>query len=387
VSLSATNSVGLVTPQRFVCDDPLHLQNGHVLKGYELVYETYGTLNADKSNALLICHALSGHHHAAGYHEEDDAKPGWWDACIGPGKAIDTNRFFVLSLNNLGGCHGSTGPRSINPDTGTPYGPDFPGVVVKDWVATQAALADHLGIDSFAAVVGGSLGGMQAMQWAIDYPSRVNACVAIASAAKLSAQNIAFNEIARQAITSDQEFNQGRYFEVDKNPEKGLGLARMIGHVTYLSDDGMGSKFGRDIKSGDFGTGPEVEFQVESYLNYQGRAFTKYFDANTYLLMTRALDHFDPARETGGDLVKAFASARCRFLVLSFSSDWRFSAARSQEITDALVRAKKNVASAIIESEHGHDSFLLPIQRYVDALGTFLNHSLDQRLSQAGGES
>lgn len=380
------NSVGLVTPQRYVCDTPLALQNGDTLDGYELVYETYGKLNADKSNALLICHALSGHHHAAGYHSEDDAKPGWWDACIGPGKAIDTDRFFVVSLNNLGGCHGSTGPRTLNPSTGKSHGPDFPNVVVKDWVNSQVALADHLGIKTLAAVVGGSLGGMQALQWAIDYPDRVKACVAIASAAKLSAQNIAFNEIARRAITSDQDFNEGRYFDAEKNPERGLGLARMIGHVTYLSDDGMGTKFGRDIKSGDFGSGPDVEFQVESYLNYQGRAFTQYFDANTYLLMTKALDHFDPARETNGDLVEAFAPALCKFLVLSFSSDWRFSAERSQEIVDALVRAKKNVASAVIESEHGHDSFLLPIERYVAALGTFLNQSLAEHLIQADGE-
>lgn len=380
------NSVGLVTPQRYVCDTPLALQNGDTLDGYELVYETYGKLNADKSNALLICHALSGHHHAAGYHSEDDAKPGWWDACIGPGKAIDTDRFFVVSLNNLGGCHGSTGPRTLNPSTGKSHGPDFPNVVVKDWVNSQVALADHLGIKTLAAVVGGSLGGMQALQWAIDYPDRVKACVAIASAAKLSAQNIAFNEIARRAITSDQDFNEGRYFDAEKNPERGLGLARMIGHVTYLSDDGMGTKFGRDIKSGDFGSGPDVEFQVESYLNYQGRAFTQYFDANSYLLMTKALDHFDPARETNGDLVEAFAPALCKFLVLSFSSDWRFSAERSQEIVDALVRAKKNVASAVIESEHGHDSFLLPIERYVAALGTFLNQSLAEHLIQADGE-
>ena len=322
------NSVGLVTPQRYVCDTPLALQNGDTLDGYELVYETYGKLNADKSNALLICHALSGHHHAAVYHSEDDAKPGWWDACIGPWKAIDTDRFFVVSLNNLGGCHCSTGPRTLNPSTGKSHGPDFPNVVVKDWVNSQVALADHLGIKTLAAVVGGSLGGMQALQWAIDYPDRVKACVAIASAAKLSAQNIAFNEIARRAITSDQDFNEGRYFDAEKNPERGLGLARMIGHVTYLSDDGMGTKFGRDIKYGDFGSGADVEFQVESYLNYQGRAFTQYFDANTYLLMTKALDHFDPARETNGDLVEAFAPALCKFLVLSFSSDWRFSAER-----------------------------------------------------------
>ena len=373
---ATTASVGIVSPQRFVCNEPLTLQNGSVLESYELVYETYGTLNADKSNALLICHALSGHHHAAGLHDESDPKPGWWDACIGPGKAIDTDRFFVVSLNNLGGCHGSTGPRSTDPSNGRTYGPHFPNVVVKDWVKTQATLADFFGIKIFAAVVGGSLGGMQALQWAIDYPDRLRACVAIASAAKLSAQNIAFNEIARQAISSDKDFLDGHYFDASKNPDRGLGLARMIGHVTYLSNDGMGSKFGRDVKSGDFDADEAVEFQVESYLNYQGRAFTQYFDANTYLLMTKALDHFDPARESRGDLVAAFAPAQCKFLVLSFSSDWRFSAERSQEIVDALVQARKNVASAVIESEHGHDSFLLPIERYTSALQTFLNQTL-----------
>ena len=373
---TSPSSVGIVEPQRFICKDPLALQNGAVLPSYELVYETYGSLNMAKSNAILICHALSGHHHAAGYHQASDAKPGWWDACIGPGKAIDTNLFFVLSLNNLGGCHGSTGPTSIDPSTGEIYGPNFPNVVVRDWVNTQAALADYLGIETFAAVVGGSLGGMQALQWAIDFPDRLRSCVAIAAAAKLSAQNIAFNEIARQAISSDQDFNDGHYVAENTNPDRGLGLARMIGHVTYLSDDGMGNKFGREIKSGEFDAGEAVEFQVESYLNYQGRAFTQYFDANTYLLMTKALDHFDPTRETDGDIEAAFYPARCKFLILSFSSDWRFSAERSQEITDALVKAKKNVASAVIESEHGHDSFLLPIPRYTAALGTFLQGTL-----------
>ena len=377
---SEVSSVGKVSPQHFRCQEPLTLQNGAVLPKYELVYETYGTLNDDRTNALLICHALSGHHHAAGIHTYEDPKPGWWDACIGPGKAIDTNRFFIISLNNLGGCHGSTGPRSINPDTGKIYGPDFPNVVVRDWVRSQAALADHLEIKSFAAVVGGSLGGMQALQWAIDYPERVRACVAIASAAKLSAQNIAFNEIARQAICSDHNFANGRYADEGVNPDRGLGLARMIGHVTYLSDDGMGNRFGREIKSGDFDEADNVEFQVESYLNYQGQVFTRSFDANTYLLMTKALDHFDPARETGGDLVEALRGTTCKFLILSFSSDWRFSAQRSQEIVDALIKAKKNVASAVIESEHGHDSFLLPIERYTEALRTFLNRCLVEGL-------
>ena len=375
---SVENTLGVVEPQLYQHTAAFLLQNGERLHGYELVFETYGALNADKSNAILICHALSGHHHAAGFHSPDDAKPGWWDACIGPGKAIDTDQFFVLSLNNLGGCHGSTGPNSVDPSTGKIFGPSFPNVVVKDWVASQAHLADHLGIQKFAAVIGGSLGGMQAMQWSIDFPERLYAAVLIASAAKLSAQNIAFNEIARQAITTDEDYCAGDYRQFNKNPEKGLMLARMVGHVTYLSEDGMKTKFGRDVKSGDFERGANVEFQVESYLHYQGRAFTQYFDANTYLLMTRALDYFDPAREFDGDLTRALEKTTAKFLVLSFSTDWRFSPERSQEIVDALIRARKNVASVIIESEHGHDSFLLPIDRYTKVLSAFLQRSFKE---------
>ena len=369
------NSLGLIEPQLYRHAEEFLLQNGERLHGYELVFESYGTLNAEKSNAILICHALSGHHHAAGFHTLDDAKPGWWDACIGPGKCIDTDIFFVLSLNNLGGCHGSTGPNSIDPSSGQIFGPSFPNVVVKDWVTSQAHLADHLGIEKFAAIIGGSLGGMQAMQWSIDYPERLHSAILIASAAKFSAQNIAFNEIARQAIITDEDYCAGDYQQFNKSPEKGLMLARMVGHVTYLSEDGMKTKFDRDIKSGDFEQGANVEFQVESYLHYQGRAFTQYFDANTYLLMTRALDYFDPAREFDEDLTRALEKTEAKFLVLSFSTDWRFSPERSQEIVDALIRARKNVASAIIESEHGHDSFLLPIDRYTDVLSAFLQRS------------
>jgi homoserine O-acetyltransferase len=373
-----SDSVGLVEEQRFTSAAPFALQCGTTLAGIELVYETYGTLNATRSNAILICHALSGHHHAAGYHALDDRKPGWWETCIGPGKPIDTNRFFIVSLNNLGGCHGSSGPRSINPATGTPYGPAFPTVTVKDWVNSQVLLADHLGIDKFAAVIGGSLGGMQAMQWSIDQPARVHAAVVIACAARLSAQNIAFNEIARQAILSDPEFHEGQYFVRGVNPDRGLSLARMVGHVTYLSDDGMRQRFGRELKSGNLQAGQDVEFQVESYLQHQGRAFSRSFDANTYLLMTRALDYFDPANEHGDDLVAAFRRAQCGFLVLSFTTDWRFSVQRSREIVDALVDARKNVTSAIIESEHGHDSFLLPIPRYFEVLGGYLRRVADE---------
>ena len=367
------DSVGLVEPRLARYDQPLTLQCRETLPGFELVYETYGELNAARSNAVLVCHALSGDHHAAGYRAPEDRKPGWWDACIGPGKPIDTRKFFVVSSNNLGGCNGSTGPASIDPQTGEPWGERFPAVTVKDWVRTQALLADTLGIERFAAVIGGSLGGMQALQWAIDFPERIAHAVAIAAAPKLSAQNIAFNEIARQAILSDPDFLDGRYFEAETKPRKGLMLARMVGHVTYLSDDGMGVKFGRELKSGDIRSAQDVQFQVESYLHYQGTSFSERFDANTYLLMTRALDYFDPALEYGGDLVAALRRAKARFLVLSFSSDWRFSPERSNEIVDALVEARKDVASAVIEAPHGHDSFLLPNERYFDVLGGYMD--------------
>ena len=367
-----SNSVGVITPERFIYEDRFDLQSAEFLPGFELVYETYGELNTERSNAVLICHALSGNHHAAGYHHLEEEKPGWWDHCIGPGKCIDTNLFFVVSLNNLGGCHGSTGPLSTNPNTGTPYGPDFPTVVVKDWIKSQSLLADSLGINKFAAVIGGSLGGMQALQWAIDFPERVGSAIVIAAAAKLSAQNIAFNEIARQAITSDVAFADGHYSRQQAVPDKGLGLARMIGHVTYLSDDGMREKFGRELKSGDLEKGAGVEFQVESYLRHQGEVFSRRFDANTYLLMTKALDYFDPARDHDDDLVATLATAQAKFLILSFTSDWRFSAERSKEIVNALIAARKNVASAVITSEHGHDSFLLPLPRYVKLLSSFL---------------
>ncbi len=367
-----SDSVGLVSPQVFAHPSGFSLRCGETLEGFELVYETYGRLNAARSNAILVCHALSGSHHAAGYHSEDDKRPGWWESCIGPGKPIDTDRFFVVCPNNLGGCHGSTGPTTVDPRTGEPFGPNFPVVTVEDWVDTQALLADHLGIDRFAAVVGGSLGGMQAMRWATDYPDRLHAAVLIACAARLSAQNIAFNEIARQAIISDPEFHGGNYRQLGVNPDLGLMLARMVGHVTYLSDDGMRQRFGRQLKSGDIETAQDVEFQVESYLHHQGRSFSQRFDANSYVLMTRALDYFDPAREHDDDLVKALASATCRFCVISFTTDWRFSVARSKELVDALIAAGKNVASAIIESEHGHDSFLLNVPRYFDVLRAYL---------------
>lgn len=372
--MNDSNSIGVVTPQLAQFDTPLTLACGRVLERYELVYETYGELNAQRSNAVLICHALSGHHHAAGYHSADDRKPGWWNECIGPGKPIDTNRFFVVSLNNLGGCHGSTGPCSENPATGKPWGPDFPPLRARDWVNSQARLADKLGIESWAAVVGGSLGGMQAMRWALEYPERVQHCVVIASALKLSAQNIAFNEIARQAIQADPKFDNGNYIYQQTVPEQGLALARMVGHITYLSDDAMARKFGRDLRSGSLEQGSDdiAEFQVESYLRYQGSQFSGSFDANTYMLMTRALDYFDLAREYDNDPVAAFRHAQCSFLVVSFSTDWRFSPQRSREIVDALLAADRPVTYAEIEAKEGHDAFLLPIPRYLDVFNAYM---------------
>ncbi len=368
----AEDSVGLVQPVHRVFNEPLDLECGRILSSYELVYETYGQLNAEASNAILICHALSGNHHAAGFHRPEDTRPGWWDVCIGPGKPVDTRKFFVVALNNLGGCHGSTGPAAINPQTGRNFGPDFPVLTVKDWVRTQARLADVLGIQCWSAVMGGSLGGMQVLQWSIDFPERLRHALLIASAPKLSAQNIAFNEVARQAIISDPDFHEGRFYEFDTYPRRGLILARMVGHITYLSDDAMKTKFGRDLRSGQFHFGFDAEFQVESYLRHQGETFSRYFDANTYLLMTRALDYFDPARDYGDDLRAAVARARCRFLVIAFTTDWRFSPERSQEIVDALLDTAKDVSSVIIDAPQGHDSFLLPVPHYLDLLRSYL---------------
>lgn len=352
------DSVGLVVPQLTRWDEPFTLKSGAELCGYQLIFETYGELNKARSNAVLVCHALSGNHHAAGYHA-GDTRPGWWETAIGPGKTIDTNRFFVVSPNNLGGCHGSTGPNSINPDTGKAWGAAFPQVTVEDWVASQAALADRLGIERWAAVIGGSLGGMQALHWAIEYPDRIAHAVAIASAPWLSAQNIAFNEIARHAIQTDPDYLDGGFLAAGKIPERGLMLARMLGHVTYLSGYGLGQRFGRELRHGDLsGAGP-LEFEVESYLHYQGRNFAGRFDANSYVNITRVLDLFDLRAKHGGDLPRAFQDATCHFLILAFSSDWRFSPERSKEIVNALVAAKKGVVSAVIETEHGHDAFLL----------------------------
>ena len=367
-----SDSVGIVSAQRAAFDTPLVFCSGAVLPRYELVYETYGKLNADKSNAILICHALSGHHHVAGYYADEPKNTGWWDSMIGPGKPIDTNKFFVIGLNNLGGCHGSTGPSTINPETGHAYGASFPVIRVEDWVESQARLADRLGIRQFAAVIGGSLGGMQALQWSLAYPDRVRHVFAIAAAPRLTAQNIAFNDVARSAILTDPDFHGGNFYQHNVVPTRGLSLARMLGHITYLSDDAMADKFGRELRSGRFGYSYEIEFEIESYLRYQGEKFAAYFDANTYLLMTKALDYFDPAHEFSGDLNKAFSHAKADFLVISFSTDWRFSPQRSREIVRPLLHNRRNVSYAEITSTHGHDSFLMQDAYYFDVMRTYL---------------
>ena len=446
--VGSVGSVGIVTPQTFHFAEPLTLECNRTLPSFDLIFETYGTLNSDKSNAILICHALSGSHHAAGFHSDDDKKAGWWDNMIGPNKTIDTNQFFVVCVNNIGSCFGSTGPTTINPDSlsdegeAQVYGPDFPLVTIKDWVKTQAMLSDRLGIEVWHAIVGGSMGGMQAMQWSVDYPERLKRCVVIASTPKLSAQNIAFNEVARQSILSDPDFKDGRYLQAGTYPRRGLILARMVGHITYLTDDAMKAKFGRDLKSGKFMYGYDVEFQVESYLRYQGERFSENFDANTYLLMTKALDYFDPTRDypaaadssiqTSAELetslaaaVKAdsteneleetvnssadiatadnvnvanakelnalkaaFAHTQCQYLVVSFTTDWRFAPERSQEIVDALMATGKPVSYINVDAPHGHDSFLFDIPRYMGAVKGFLTAPfIANRLKAKGARS
>ena len=358
------DSVGFVKPSRISFNEPLPLACGLSFAPYDLMVETYGTLNDNKTNAILICHALNASHHVAGVYESEPRNVGWWDNMVGPGKPVDTNRFFVIGVNNMGSCFGSTGPQSINPHTQKPYGADFPVVTVEDWVNAQARLADYFGIQKFAAVMGGSLGGMQALQWSLSYPERLAHCVVVASTPKLSAQNIAFNDVARQAIISDPDFHGGHYYEHGVVPKRGLRLARMIGHITYLSGEDMTERFGRSLKTGQYGYGYGVDFEVESYLRYQGDKFSDYFDANTYLLITKALDYFDPARHTQGDLAKALAKAQAKFMIVSFTTDWRFAPDRSREIVEALLCNKRDVAYAEIDAPHGHDAFLLDDDRY-----------------------
>jgi len=370
-----TDSIGLVSEQNQHFSQPLKLACGRTLSEYDIRYETYGKLNSQANNALLICHALSGDHHAAGYHQMDDKKPGWWESAIGPGKPFDSNRFYIVCLNNLAGCKGTTGPASINPETGKIYGADFPIVTVPDWVESQRRLAKTLGISQWAAVIGGSLGGMQALQWAIQYPDELRHSIIIAAAPKLSAQNIAFNEVARQAILTDPDFHNGHYLAHNTLPKRGLMLARMLGHITYLSDDAMHVKFGRELREGElnYQQVDQVNFQVESYLRYQGKNFVNRFDANTYLLMTKALDFFDPAKDHHDNLVQALAPIKAKCLLMSFTSDWRFSPARSKEIVKALLHHEREVSYVEIDAPHGHDAFLMPIPQYMNTLKAYMD--------------
>jgi homoserine O-acetyltransferase/O-succinyltransferase len=370
--MTETLSIGIVAPQIAHFSQGLALKSGELLPQFHLIYETYGQLNAEKSNAVLICHALSGNHHVAGKYSENDKHAGWWDNLIGPGRPLDTNKFFVIGVNNLGGCHGSSGPSSTNPLTDQPWGATFPIVTVEDWVKSQAMLMDYLGIEQLAAVIGGSLGGMQALQWTIAYPERVRHALVIASAPNLTAQNMAFNEVARQAILTDPEFHGGYYYNHGVVPRRGLRIARMLGHITYLSDDVMGAKFGRKLRHGEIKYGFDVEFEMESYLRYQGDKFAGEFDANTYLRMTRALDYFDPALQYGGDLSQVMAQAKAKFLVVSFTSDWRFSPARSREIVKALLDNELSVRYAEVTAAHGHDAFLMPDAHYHNIMRAYL---------------
>ncbi|MYM83880.1 homoserine O-acetyltransferase [Duganella sp. FT50W] len=369
------SSLGYVKPQTMHFAEPLRLQSGASLRDYMLMYETYGTLNADQSNAVLVCHALNASHHVAGDYEGQPKSTGWWDNMVGPGKPLDTDKFFVIGINNLGSCFGSTGPMHTNPATGKPYGAAFPVVTVEDWVAAQARLADQLGITQFAAVMGGSLGGMQALAWSIMYPDRLRHCVVIASTAKLSAQNIAFNDVARQAILSDPDYHGGDFYEHGVVPKNGLRVARMVGHITYLSDDDMAEKFGRKLRdvaeTGDYQFGFGIDFEIESYLRYQGDKFSEYFDANTYLLITKALDYFDPARKHGDDLAKALSATKAKFFLASFTTDWRFSPERSREIVQALLSNRRQVTYAEIDAPHGHDAFLLDDPRYMNMVRAY----------------
>ena len=379
--LATVNTDMIATPQSMRFDAALLLQSGALLHGYSLSFETYGTLNTDRSNAVLVCHALNASHHVAGVYADQDKSEGWWDNMIGPGKPLDTTKFFVIGVNNLGSCFGSTGPMHINPDTGRVYGADFPVMTVEDWVNAQARLLDTLGIETLAAVMGGSLGGMQALSWTLQFPNRVRHALVIASAPNLTAENIAFNEVARRAITTDPDFHGGHFYQHGTVPKRGLRIARMIGHITYLSDDVMNEKFGRqliaasqnDAQRNYFYSTLEAEFQIESYLRYQGDKFAEYFDANTYLLITRALDYFDPARHYGGNLSLALGRATAKFLLVSFTTDWRFSPKRSREIVKALLDNKRDVSYAEIDAPHGHDAFLLDDARYMGVVRSYFD--------------
>lgn len=375
-------SVGVVSPEVIAFNEPLHLSSGQVLPQYELAFETYGKLNHKRNNAVLVCHALNASHHVAGIDPQDPKNIGWWDNMVGPGKALDTDRFFVIGVNNIGSCFGSTGPVSINPETGKPWGAKFPLLTVEDWVRAQARLADYLGIKKFAAVMGGSLGGMQALSWAITCPDRLENCIVIASTPRLSAQNIAFNEVARRAIITDPEFYEGDYYSRNTVPKKGLSVARMVGHITYQSDELMSEKFGRTQQNptddGEYHYGYDVEFAIESYLRYQGEKFSNYFDANTYLLLTRTLDYFDPSRKFNGDLARSLAEVKAKFLLVSFTTDWRFTPQRTREIVQALLKNKRSVTYAEIDAPHGHDAFLLDDRNYHSVVQGYYDQIAEQ---------
>ena len=368
------NSIGIVKPKIFKCADPIKLSCGMTLDNYELIYETYGKLNKNKDNAVLVCHALSGNQHVAGRHKKTDKHPGWWDSLVGPGKPLNTNKFFVIGVNNLGGNEGSTGPKSINPKTKKVWGSSFPIITVEDWVKTQKTLINYLGIQRLSSVIGGSLGGMQALEWNLQFPNEVKNTIIIAAAPNLTAQNIAFNEVARQSIITDPDFQKGNFYTKKNKPKRGLRVARMLGHITYLSNDAMKSKFGRKKKNKDFQYNFNTEFEIESYLNYQGDKFAKEFDANTYIRMTKALDYYDPTKQNKKKLSAVFKKIKSKFLVISFTSDWRFSPARSKEIVKSLLDNNINVSYAEISAESGHDAFLMSDDHYHEILNSFFKN-------------
>jgi homoserine O-acetyltransferase len=368
------NSIGIVKPKIFKCADPIKLSCGMTLDNYELIYETYGKLNKNKDNAVLVCHALSGNQHVAGRHKKTDKHPGWWDSLVGPGKPLNTNKFFVIGVNNLGGNEGSTGPKSINPKTKKVWGSSFPIITVEDWVKTQKTLINYLGIQRLSSVIGGSLGGMQALEWNLQFPNEVKNTIIIAAAPNLTAQNIAFNEVARQSIITDPDFQKGNFYTKKNKPKRGLRVARMLGHITYLSNDAMKSKFGRKKKNKDFQYNFNTEFEIESYLNYQGDKFAQEFDANTYIRMTKALDYYDPTKQNKKKLSAVFKKIKSKFLVISFTSDWRFSPARSKEIVKSLLDNNINVSYAEISAESGHDAFLMSDDHYHEILNSFFKN-------------
>jgi len=370
------NSIGIVKPNIFKCADPIKLSCGMTLDNFELIYETYGKLNKNKDNAVLVCHALSGNQHVAGRHKKTDKHPGWWDSLVGPGKPLNTNKFFVIGINNLGGNEGSTGPKSINPKTKKVWGSSFPIITVEDWVKTQKTLINYLGIQRLSSVIGGSLGGMQALEWNLQFPNEVKNTIIIAAAPNLTAQNIAFNEVARQSIITDPDFQKGNFYTKKNKPKRGLRVARMLGHITYLSNDAMKSKFGRKKKNKDFQYNFNTEFEIESYLNYQGDKFAKEFDANTYIRMTKALDYYDPTKQNKKRLSEVFKKIKSKFLVISFTSDWRFSPSRSKEIVKSLLDNNINVSYAEISAESGHDAFLMSDDHYHEILNSFFKNIL-----------